>query len=148
MTNSYVCTEKNLKVHSNNRVYGFSFKKGKYKADDLGYLDGVVGDGGIYSTLEDLFKWDQILYTEKLVKNATLKEGLKSGKLANGKNTDYAFGWEIVDKTTFYHNGSWAGFRNSISRYIDIKGSTIILTNNGNEGIEKIDKKIENTLFD
>ena len=32
------------------------------------YLNGVVGDKGVYSTVEDLFKWDMALYSEKLVK--------------------------------------------------------------------------------
>ncbi len=147
MANSFVCNEQNLKSHSNTRVYGYELKKNNYKSDDLTYLDGIVGDGGIYSTVEDLLKWDQALYTEKLVKKSNLEQGLKSGILNNGKKTNYAFGWEIIDGTTFFHNGSWAGFRTSITRYLDKKIAVIILTNNGNEGLDKIEQKIEDHFY-
>lgn len=147
MTDSFVYSDKNLKQHSDKRVLGYEVKKNKFKLDDVSYLDGVVGDGGIYSTADDLFKWDQALYTEKLVKNSTLNQGLKSGKLKSGKKTDYGFGWEIIDEDTFFHNGSWAGFRTSITRYVDTKSTVIMLTNTGNEGLDKIETKIEDQLY-
>ncbi len=67
----------------------------KVAADGLGkdhyyyyYLDGVVGDGMVNSTLDDLFKWDRALYTEQLV-NATDKELIfQSGVTATGEKTD------------------------------------------------------------
>lgn len=51
-----------------NHVYGFSEVNGVRKLNDLINVDGVTGDGNIYSSVEDLYKWEQSLKTEKLVK--------------------------------------------------------------------------------
>ena len=143
MTNSYVYNPKTAASRKSPRAYGYSKK---FKLDDITYLDGVVGDGGIYSNVDDLFKWDQALYTEKLVKLATLKKAFEQGKLNNGEDFDYGFGWEVIDENTVYHSGVWAGFRTSISRYRDSKDTVIILTNNSNENTDKVEDKMEKLL--
>ena len=73
--------------------------------DDLTVFDGVVGDGNVYSTAEDLYLWDQALYTEKLVKKATFQEAITPGKLNNGEATKYGFGWFIEGRWF-----QWSGF--------------------------------------
>ena len=51
-------------------------------------LDGLQGDGSISSTVEDLFRWDRCLYTNKLVSQQTLQEAFIPGKLNNGNDID------------------------------------------------------------
>jgi len=122
----------------NHRVYGFR----KYVLDqdytdiDFHFTHGIAGDGGIYSTAEDLFKWDQILYTENLVSRTTLEEAFTKGTLNDGSKHTYGFGW-YVDQTNsgkkvVRHAGGWVGFRTFIDREIDNKNVFIILTNNSN----------------
>ncbi|MFD2934142.1 serine hydrolase [Spirosoma flavum] len=121
-----------------NRVYGFNREDGKNVLNDLIRLDGVIGDGNVYSSAEDLLVWDQALYTEKLVKASTLREAFTPVKLSSrsdepGKTYPYGFGWFIDEGgKVLKHTGSWAGFRTLIVRYIDKKQTLIVLTNGTN----------------
>lgn len=120
-----------------NRVYGFEEVNGRQKLNDLFYLDGVTGDGNMYSSVEDLFKWEQSLYTEKLVKKTTYADALKPVRLSNDSTYPYGFGWFIGKENEFYyHTGSWAGFRNIICR--DTKSNrTLIILSNGTNGMAR-----------
>jgi N-acyl-D-amino-acid deacylase len=118
-----------------NHVYGFEETGEKRKLNDLTPFDGVVGDGNIYSSVEDLYKWEQSLYTEKLVKKETFARALEPVKLKDGTTYPYGFGWGIEkDKAGEYsHTGGWGGFANLI--YRDIKNNrTIIELSSGSNG--------------
>ena len=118
-----------------NHVYGFEETGEKRKLNDLTPFDGVVGDGNIYSSVEDLYKWEQSLYTEKLVKAATFTQALEPVKLKDGTTYPYGFGWGIEKDRAgeFSHTGGWAGFGNLI--YRDIKNKrTIIALSSGSNG--------------
>lgn len=132
MTNSYVYHLK-MKSYPPSRVFGFSFQNEKPVLNDLVRFDGIVGDGNIYSSAEDLLKWDQALYTEKLVKKSTLQEAFTPGRLNNGEPTEYGFGWGIVEPgKTVAHTGGWVGFGTLIIRYIDQDQTIIVLDNSSN----------------
>lgn len=118
-----------------NHVYGFKETGETRKLEDLTPFDGVVGDGNIYSSVEDLYKWEQSLYTEKLVKQSTLQEAFEPVKLKDGSTYPYGFGWGIEkDKPGEYsHTGGWVGFANII--YRDTKNNrTIIQLSSGSNG--------------
>lgn len=118
------------------RVYGFRKKilETEYSDADFHYLNGIVGDGAMYSTSGDLFLWDQSLYTEKLVSQKTLNQAFTPATLNNDSITDYGFGWRIqktdAGKTIVSHSGGWVGFRTYIQREITDKNTLILLTNN------------------
>ncbi|MCC8410716.1 beta-lactamase family protein [Mucilaginibacter sp. UR6-1] len=102
------------------------------------YLDGIAGDGAVYSTVIDLLKWDRALYSTKLVTNRSLKQMFTPAILKNGNSTGYGFGWGIVTerpKTGKYvgHNGSWGGFDTHIDRFIDYDKTIIVLRNIQNQ---------------
>ena len=120
-----------------NHVYGFEEINGKQKLNDLFFLDGVMGDGNMYASMEDLYKWEQSLYTEKLVKKSTYAEALKPVHLNNDSVYPYGFGWFIGKENEFYfHSGSWAGFKNIICR--DTKNNrTLIVLSNGDNGMAR-----------
>ncbi len=129
MSNSYVYHLK-MKAYPPSRVFGLRFEGGKSVLNDLIRFDGIVGDGNVYSSVEDLYKWDQALYTEKLLKKSTFQEAITPGKLNNGVQTKYGFGWGIVEPgKTVAHTGGWVGFGTIIIRYID-KNQTLILLDN------------------
>lgn len=132
MNDTYIYHLK-LKSYPPSRVFGLKREGGKMLPDDLIRFDGIVGDGNVYASASDLLKWDQALYTEKLVKKATLQEAFTPGKLNNGKATTYGFGWSINDPgKKVSHTGSWVGFRAVINRYIDKNQTLIVLCNSGN----------------
>ncbi len=134
-----------------NRVYGYKCFRCKtdFKMNDFSKFDGVVGHDGVYSTTEDLYKWDQALYTEKLVTESTLKEAFSRPVLANGSKTKYGFGWEISrDKPNkiVSHYGGWMGFRTAIERDVTQKIVIIILTNSTNGVVRKKIRSFSKTL--
>jgi CubicO group peptidase (beta-lactamase class C family) len=96
------------------------------------YQNGVVGDKGVYTTVEDLFKWDQALYRGILVSDATLNEAFTEGSPKISKWRDnYGFGWRLrADRAnTVYHFGWWKGFRSYFIRDLDQGKTIIVLTN-------------------
>lgn len=107
--------------------------------DDLGksyytyYLDGMVGDGMVNSTTEDLLKWDRSLYTDKLVNEKDKAIIFQGSKLNDGKLTNYGFGWQIGENKEYgkvvAHSGSWGGYTNYIERNLS-KDQTIIILQN------------------
>lgn len=114
-------------------------------------LDGIEGDGIVNSTTGDLLKWDRALYTDKLVKRATLEEAFTSGKLKNDSLHGYGFGWFIESDSLqgkiTRHTGSWPGYRNLIIRFVDSGDCIIILSNNENaQGRTTVGKELKKRL--
>ncbi len=112
-----------------NRACGYSRTKQGYRIS-MTSLDHV-GDGGVYTTVEDLFLWDQAFYTKQLGKE--LMELLVTpGVLNNGKQLDYAFGLRISDYkglNTVGHGGSFVGFRSAMIRFPEQRFSVVCLAN-------------------
>lgn len=133
-----------------NRAYGHSRTDTGFVRTDQSVTSAVLGDGGIYSSVEDLFKWDQALYTNKLVSASLLQEAFTPGILNDGTHTTYGFGWNIEpyrNIPTLFHTGSTRGFRNAILRIPDKRLTIIILTNcNEGEPIE-ITRKIADLIM-
>jgi len=116
-----------------NRAYGYDQEAtGLVRADQSMY-SYVLGDGGIYSSVADMYKWDQALYTSKLVKPATLEEiFFPSSKESDQMGHGYGYGWYIntkYGKKRVSHTGGTSGFSTCIIRYPEIRFSIIILAN-------------------
>ncbi len=121
------------------RVMGMRREGGKWLPDDLISIDGVVGDGNVYSSAEDLLRWEQALYTEKLVKKSTLEEAFSPVKLNDGSTYPYGFGWAVGKVgRELSHTGSWVGFRTLIVRDLDQKNTLIALDNSGQGFVQQI----------
>ena len=119
-----------------NRAYGYSLRDStnekSFFRTDQSMTSSVLGDGGIYSSTEDLFKWDQSLYSPRIVSPQSLELAFTANILPDGKNSEYGFGWRIStyhDTRCLHHSGSTIGFRNEIQRYPEKHFSVIILTN-------------------
>lgn len=137
-------------------VYDSPGKKNPRSAvgyDQFGQVDdaaptAIPGDGGIYSTVDDLFRWDQALYTDKLVRQSTLSVAFTPGRVEEG-NSIYGFGWNIgqdgSDKYV-WHTGSHAGFRAFIERRFAARTTVIMLTNRGNSKRTDINNAVLNIL--
>jgi N-acyl-D-aspartate/D-glutamate deacylase len=131
-----------------NHVYGFEQVGDKRKLNDLTPFDGVVGDGNIYSSVEDLYKWEQSLNTEKLVKKATMAEALQPVKLKDGTTYPYGFGWGIEQgkEQQYSHTGGWVGFVNLIYRDVKNNRTIISLSSGSNGAANSITRKFINGL--
>ncbi|MBV9987003.1 MAG: beta-lactamase family protein [Chitinophagaceae bacterium] len=111
------------------------------------WLGNRKGPGRISSIATDLLKWDQALYTEKLVKQATLQDAFTPMKLNDGKLSYYGFGWIIIpgngnDKIV-WHNGDNPGYKTEIKRFLGNGNTLIMLCNNASDHFEKLVKFFE-----
>ncbi len=112
--------------------------------------DGTVGDKGVYSTITDLFKWDQSLYKNLLVSEDTKKEAFEMLELKNGNNYPYGFGFRIKDydgHQAVYHYGKWNGFRTGIIRFIEDTNTIIILSHTNRPGTNRITRKVKDIIY-
>lgn len=142
LSNTYIYNIK-MKSYPESRVFGFHYEGGKPVPDDLLKVDGIVGDGNVYSSVEDLYKWDQALYSEKLVKKNTFLEAITPAKLNDGSLTDYGFGWFIEKPgVEVAHTGGWVAFGTYIDRFIGSNQTYILLDNSANRYARHIVKDI------
>jgi CubicO group peptidase (beta-lactamase class C family) len=114
------------------RVFGFKRSLAGYGRKvlcDLNYLDGVYGDGGIYSSTSDLARWDAALRFGTLLPVAVCEQAYISGKLNNGANTGYGYGWEIISPDVVEHWGNWEGFTAHIRRDLRTHTLLVVLSN-------------------
>jgi len=96
------------------------------------YLNGVMGDKGVYSTVEDLFRFNLSLDNETLVSRETLELAFSPGSPKYYRRKDnYGFGWRIRQEmdSTAYHFGWWKGFRTYFIRDMKNERTLIALTN-------------------
>jgi CubicO group peptidase (beta-lactamase class C family) len=111
------------------------------------WLGNRKGPGRVSSTASDLLKWDQALYTEKLVKKETLRQAFSPATLKNGTPSAYGFGWMIARDSTagavVMHTGDNPGYKTKIVRYLDSNRTLILLCNNAHPGYGKIVNSIE-----
>ena len=116
-----------------NRAYGYSPKKeGGYRLDILRLK--VIGDLGVFTTIEDFFKWDQNFYINKLGDGTQnlIDIMLTRGKLNNGEEISYAHGLNINKYgglRTIGHGGSAVGYRANYMQFPDQRFSIVILSN-------------------
>nr|WP_262914626.1 serine hydrolase domain-containing protein [Pontibacter vulgaris] len=114
------------------------------------YLDTVLGDKGVFSTVEDLYKWDQALYTDKLVKHETLKEAFTGSRTDKNRKEDYGFGWRIKQlesgDTVVYHAGLWHGYTTYLLRNPKDHSALIVLSNLPNGSLRHL-KDVQNFLY-
>lgn len=107
------------------------------------YADDVVGDKGIYSTVEDLFKWDQALYSEKILKKSTIEEAFTGYSNEHKGKRNYGYGWRLIDERkgdkVVYHNGWWHGYSTLFYRRLSDQTTVILLSNKYNSNIYHIE---------
>lgn len=109
----------------------YSYRRGMSKVGDY-YLNGVMGDKGVYSTVGDLFKFALALDNATLVNRENLEEAFAPGSPSYYKRKDnYGFGWRLRAEcdSTVYHFGWWKGFRTYFIRDMQNQRTIIALTN-------------------
>jgi CubicO group peptidase (beta-lactamase class C family) len=133
-----------------------AYKKRNGKWEDITYSpeNYEYGDGGVESTGNDLFKWDQALSAGILVRRATLDLAFTPGRISNGKVIEthffehpsaYGFGWFVSsenDVVVLEHGGDWSGYRTHIIRVPSRQVTAIVLTNSSNNDVARIAHKM------
>ena len=106
--------------------------------------------GSLYSTVEDLYLWDQVLYTDKLL-SAKSKELMFKPFL-----DDYAYGWDVTTASfkqndqpvqIIRHGGGINGFSTIIVRLVSQKNLIVILDNTA-QNLGRLTDAVINILYD
>ena len=108
------------------RALGYTVTSDGVLLSDQSAYSAVLGDGGVYSSLDDLTAWDASLYSDDLL-SAETKEQMFTPALES-----YGFGWRIDRYGGFrryHHSGSTSGFRNFMQRFPEERLTVIVLTN-------------------
>jgi CubicO group peptidase (beta-lactamase class C family) len=111
-----------------NRAYGYSEADGKWTRTDQSITSATRGDGGIYSSVDDLAKWDAALHTDKLLNADSRRLVFAPQAPFDDPDIDYGFGWRLSGDTV-WHSGESIGFRNVIIRWPRQHLVVIILSN-------------------
>jgi len=114
------------------RAYGYSPSGGTFVQTDQSVTSATLGDGGIYTNVDNMVLWDQALYESKLVIAPMLDLATTPPQLPGGPTTEYGFGW-FIDRyrgeKRLRHTGETSGFRNAIQRFPRRRLTVVVLTN-------------------
>jgi CubicO group peptidase (beta-lactamase class C family) len=132
------------------RAYGYSPRGGSFVQTDQSVTSATLGDGGIYTNVDDMVHWDQALYGTKLVDAATLQQATTPPQLPAGATTEYGFGWFVDSyrgEKRWRHTGETSGFHNAIMRFPDRRLTVIVLTNRASGEPDAIAERIADRLL-
>ncbi len=138
----------NGKNKVSNRAYGHSIVKGAWHQTDQSSTSATLGDGGVYSSVEDLARWDEALSLHTLLSQAEMQPALTpvnvphatapaadseaNAKVGSGELAAYGFGWFLDPydgHERMWHDGETIGFRTTIQRFTADHLTIIILCN-------------------
>lgn len=131
------------------RAYGHTKTSGEFLELDQSPTSATLGDGGVYSNLVDLAKWDAALRNGALLNRKEMNAGLTAAKLFDGsephwptqpgddnlnpgKPVSYGFGWFLDPykrRPRMWHSGTTQGFRTVIERFTNDNLTIIMLCN-------------------
>lgn len=133
-----------------NRAYGHTKERDHFIETDQSPTSATLGDGGIYSNLEDLAQWDRALESHTLLSEAEMRPALTPVQVE--KRTDgvaYGFGWfldPLEGRMCMWHTGSTVGFRTVIERFTAEKLTIIVLCNRTDLDPKKLALETERLL--
>jgi CubicO group peptidase (beta-lactamase class C family) len=117
------------------RAIGYTQRGDVFEETDQSLTSAVLGDGGIYSSITDLFLWDQALYGEKLASRPMLEKAFAD------YGGGYGFGW-FIDREKVWHYGDTCGFTTRIERFTQERRTVILLANRRNADLAAIARKL------
>jgi cyanophycinase len=132
------------------RALGHSMQDGAWVRTDQSNTSAVLGDGGIYTSVDELYRWDQALYTGELLPQAMLAEAMADHPLADGSKSGYGYGWytdTYRGLPRVWHTGSTRGFRNMIMRFPGQRAVIIALTNRNDQVPDTLVQRIADRLL-
>jgi CubicO group peptidase (beta-lactamase class C family) len=121
-----------------NRAFGHTKENNGWKETDQSPTSAVLGDGGIYTSINDLAKWDRALREHALVSETEMQPALTPVHVADGPPTSvgrkvsYGFGWFLdpyKSHRRMWHDGETIGFRTTIQHFPDDQLTIIVLAN-------------------
>jgi len=107
--------------------------KYNWSREPVMFADGIYGDKGIYSTVQDMYRWDQSFYQNKLLSNNTMELAYGPCSFEKPGVRNYGLGWRMLcypdGYKVIYHNGWWHGNNTCFYRFIKDNFTVIVLGN-------------------
>ena len=139
------------------RAYGHTKQPdGSWRETDQSPTSASLGDGGIYTSIDDLEKWDRALREHILLSQAEMQAALTPVQptggpaFESGKPVSYGFGWFLdpyYGHRRMHHDGETVGFRTTIQRFPDDNLTIIVLANRGDADPEALALKVADLYF-
>ena len=126
------------------RAIGYDQTRSGFAIDYYANFQGV-GDGGLWTTVEDLALWDRNFYSHTVGGPALLQQQLTRGRLTNGDTLPYASGLFIGKYRglpTVSHGGAFMGYRTELLRFPEQRFSVICLCNLSRMNPSALAKKV------
>ena len=136
--------------NSNSLAVGYPDRYSTLPAD---FIDMSIpyAAGGLYSTVEDLYRWEQSLSTDHLVPKTYLDEMFAPQVAIPDSGLAYGYGWitgkDPLGRSINAHSGGIEGFASTIARYPDDQVTIIILSNQQDKNVELILQILYNKIF-
>ncbi len=121
-----------------NRAYGHTPERSSFRETDQSSTSATLGDGGVYTSLVDLARWDEALQRHTLLSEQEMKPALEAVQplggpaRENGHDVSYGYGWYLEPyhgHPRMWHHGETVGFRNGIQRFTDNGLTVVVLCN-------------------
>ncbi|MEL7163293.1 MAG: serine hydrolase domain-containing protein, partial [Bacteroidota bacterium] len=125
-----------------NKTGGFGRFAGRIKVLKPDFLDGVAGDGAVFSSIEDFLIWDRFWTGNELISDDLLQQAFVPGQLQGNETSKYGFGWAL-EEGYHWHNGSWLGAMTHIARNPERGTLLVILDNSQNIRLGDIAREVE-----
>jgi CubicO group peptidase (beta-lactamase class C family) len=111
------------------RAFGYSLIDGRWQRTDQSTTSAVLGDGGIYSSVTDLARWDAALYDDRLLSATSRAQAFAPATATSEADVaHYGFGWRLRGGMQ-WHSGESIGFRNVMLRFPAQRLTVIVLSN-------------------
>jgi CubicO group peptidase (beta-lactamase class C family) len=144
------------------RAYGHTKEGARFRETDQSSTSATLGDGGVYSCLEDLAKWDEALRAHALLSEAEMKPALTPVRLADGsepswpkrgggdnlypgRSVSYGYGWFLDPwrgHARNWHHGETMGFRSIVDRFPTDGLTVVVLANRGDIDLKDLGLKL------
>jgi CubicO group peptidase (beta-lactamase class C family) len=137
------------------RAFGYRQQQGHWIDSDQSATSAVLGDGGIYSSIDDLQKWDAALANHTVLSATEVNVALRAvavpggARRNDGTPVQYGFGWFLDPyhgRARMHHYGETSGFRTTIQRFVDERLTIIILSNRREADVDALALKITDLI--
>lgn len=123
--------------------------RANYAIFEENFQDGIYGDKGIYSTPQDMYRWDQSFYNNALLDNKTLLASYSGYSNETAGKRNYGLGWRMIEEPNYkiiFHNGWWHGNNTVFYRFVGDNFTIIVLGNRYNPKIYQQPGGINNVI--
>ncbi|HEY1272208.1 MAG TPA: serine hydrolase domain-containing protein [Terriglobales bacterium] len=138
-----------------NRAFGHTRIGDRWQQTDQSPTSATLGDGGVYSSLTDLEKWDRALRENTLLPQKEMEAAITPAEAPGVEEPDgtpaaYGFGWFLnpyEGHKRMWHYGETMGFRTAVQRFVDDGLTVIVLCNRSDLNPTKMAKQVANSYL-